>query len=68
MISCISGLPGMGKNVYATYLAKKHFNKENNLLKRFVRKIKHKELYVNNVYSTYPIILNKKNKIHYEVF
>ena len=60
MISCISGLPGMGKNVYATYLAKKHFNKENNLLKRFIRRVKHKELYINNVYSTYPIILNKK--------
>ena len=64
MISCISGLPGMGKNVYATYLAKKHFNKENNLLKRFIRRVKHKELYINNVYSTYPIILNKKKKIY----
>lgn len=62
MISCISGLPGLGKNVYATYLAKKHFKQENNPLKRFVRRIKHKNIYVNNVYSTYPIILNKSKK------
>lgn len=64
MISSIHGLPGVGKNVYATYLAKKHFNHENNLLKRVIRKIKHQESYINNVYSTYPIILNKKKMIY----
>lgn len=64
MISCISGLPGKGKNVYATYLAKKHFKHENNLFKRFTRKIKHQELYVNNVYTSYPILLDKRKKIY----
>uniref|UniRef100_A0AAU8B9Q0 ZOT protein n=1 Tax=Dulem virus 59 TaxID=3145770 RepID=A0AAU8B9Q0_9VIRU len=64
MISCISGLPGKGKNVYATYIAKKHFKRENSLFKQFIRRLKHEELYVNNVYTTYPIILNKRKKIY----
>lgn len=64
MISCISGLPGMGKNVYATYLAKKHFKRENNPICRLVRRLKHEEIYFNNVYSTYPIILHKRKKIY----
>lgn len=62
MISSINGLPGLGKNVYATYLAKKHFKRENNIIKRFLRRLKHQELYINNVYSTYPIILKKSKK------
>lgn len=66
MISCISGLPGKGKNVYATYLAKKHFKRENNPVKRLFRRLKHQPLYINNIYSTYPIILkkSKKNRIY----
>ena len=64
MISIISGLPGSGKNVYATYLAKKHFERENNFIKRFIRKIKHQNLYINNVYSSYPILLNKRKQIY----
>lgn len=64
MISVISGLPGKGKNVYATYLAKKHFRSENGLFRRLVRSIKHEEVYFNNVYSTYPILLNKRKKIY----
>lgn len=64
MISCISGLPGSGKNVYATYLAKKHFKRENNPIKRLIRRLKHQEIYINNVYSTYPIILHKKKHIY----
>ena len=64
MISCISGLPGMGKNVYATYLAKKHFRRENNPLKRLTRRLKHQDIYINNVYTSYPIILNKRKKIY----
>ena len=64
MISCISGLPGSGKNVYATYLAKKHFKHENTFFKRFIRRIKHRDIYINNVYSTYPIILHKKKRIY----
>lgn len=64
MISCISGLPGSGKNVLATHLAKKHFKQENSLLQRFIRKLKHEKLYINNVYTNYPILLNKKYNIY----
>lgn len=64
MISSINGLPGKGKNVYATYLAKKHFKHENGLIKRLIRHIKHQEIYNNNIYSTYPIILNKRKMIY----
>lgn len=62
MVTCISGIPGSGKNVRATYLAKKHFKKENSLLRKFIRKLTHQQLTVNNVYSTYPILLRKYRK------
>lgn len=62
MISIISGLPGSGKNVYATYLAKKHFKRENGFIRRFIRKNNHEDEYYNNVYSTYPILLKKFSK------
>lgn len=62
MITCLSGLPGSGKNVRATYLAIKHYKKENNIVKKIFRKLTHKELIVNNVYSTYPILLKKYSK------
>lgn len=64
MISIISGLPGKGKNVLATYLAKKHFRSENSLFRRLIRSIKHEQVYINNVYTTYPILLNKRKKIY----
>ena len=64
MISCISGLPGSGKNVYATYLAKKHFKRENNFFKRLTRRLRHEPVYFNNVYSNYPILLNGKKRIY----
>ncbi len=62
MVTCISGIPGSGKNVRATYIALKHFKKENGLLKRFFRLILHREVWVNNVYSTYPILLKKRHR------
>ena len=62
MITCISGIPGSGKNVRATYLAIKKFKHENIILKRVIRKILHKETIVNNVYSTYPICLKHYSK------
>ena len=64
MISSISGLPGMGKNVFATYLAKKHYKKENNPILRLIRRLKHEEIYINNVYTTYPILLDKRKNIY----
>lgn len=62
MVVAIDGLPGSGKNVRATYLAKKHFKKQNNLIRKIIRKINHEETLVNNVYSTYPILLKKYRK------
>ena len=62
MVTCISGIPGSGKNVRATYLAKKHFKRENSLIRRIIRKLFHEEIIVNNVYTTYPVLLKKYSK------
>lgn len=50
----IGGVPGSGKTLFATYLARKKFRKENNIFKRFFRK---KQFL--NVFSNYPINLYK---------
>ena len=62
IITCISGIPGSGKNVRATYLARKHFKKNNNVIRKLIRRIQHKPILVNNIYSTYPILLKKYSK------
>lgn len=62
MIKSINGIPGSGKNVRATKLALKHFKKENNIILKLIRKLTHQEVLVNNVYSTYPILLKKYPK------
>lgn len=62
MVLTINGIPGSGKNVLATYLAKVHFKKENNIIRKLIRKIKHEEVIVNNVYTSYPIRLKKYSK------
>lgn len=62
MITIISGIPGVGKNVYATYIAKKHFKRENNFIRRLIRSIKHQDKYFNNIYTTYPILLKSSKK------
>lgn len=62
MVTIISGIPGSGKNVRATYIAKKHFKKENSLIRRIIRKLFHKEIIINNVYTTYPVLLKKYSK------
>ena len=64
MISIVSGLPGSGKNVYVTYLARKHFRRENNIIARIIRSINHEPTIVNNIYTSYPVLLNKKKKIY----
>lgn len=63
MITCISGIPGSGKNVRATYLARKHYKKNNNIIRKLIRRIKHEPIIVNNIYSTYPILIKKNRKI-----
>lgn len=60
----LNGLPGKGKTLTGTYLALKHFKKENILIKQLIRKFKREPSIVNNVYSNYPILLNKKKKIY----
>lgn len=62
MVIALSGIPGSGKNVRATYLAKKHFRKQNNIVRKIIRKVKHEPILVNNVYTTYPILLKKYSK------
>ena len=61
-----SGLPGSGKTEYLTYLALKHYKKENNIIKLLIRKYikKQKDIYVNNVYTDYPVLLDIKNEIY----
>lgn len=62
------GLPGAGKTEYLTYLAVKHYKRENNIIRRFVRKyikkLSDKDIYVNNVYTDYPVLLDIKNEIY----
>ena len=62
MITCISGIPGSGKNVLATYLARKLYKKNNNFIRKLIRKIKHEPVIQNNIYSTYPICIKKYSK------
>ena len=62
MVIALSGIPGSGKNVRATYLAKKHFKHQNNIIRKLIRKIKHEPILINNVYTTYPILLKKYPK------
>ena len=63
MIKTVNGIPGSGKNVLCTYFARKHFRKENNFLRKFIRRILHQPVIVNNVYTTYPVLLKKGSKI-----
>lgn len=63
----INGLPGKGKTLTATLLALKHFKKENTFVKKIVRKIKKHDVIVNNVYSNFPILLDKRKKIYSNV-
>lgn len=52
----VHGLPGTGKTLFTTYLMKKKYKKENILIKRIFRKMRRN----NNVFSNYPIRLDKK--------
>lgn len=63
-----TGLPGSGKTEYLTYLAVKHYKIENNIIRRFIRKyikkLSDKDIYLNNVYTDYPVLLDIKNNIY----
>lgn len=62
MITYIGGIPGSGKNVLATYLARKAYKKNNNIIRKLIRRIKHEPIVQNNIYSTYPICIKKYSK------
>ena len=58
MVITINGIPGSGKNVLATYLAKTHFKKYNSILRKIIRKILHEELILNNVFLMFKFCSN----------
>lgn len=60
----INGLPGKGKTLTSVNMAIKHFKKENTFLKRNIRRLQRKSPYLNNVYSNFPICLNKRKNIY----
>ena len=62
MVRTINGIPGSGKNVIATYEAKKHFKKMNSPLRRAIRRIAHRPVWIKHVYTNYPNLLRKGTK------
>lgn len=60
----LHGIPGCGKTASATAIGIKHYKKENAILKQFFRYITKKDILKNNVYSNFPILLNKRKKIY----
>lgn len=63
MVLTINGIPGSGKNVLATHLALKHYHRENSFLRRVIRRITRREPRVNNIYSSYPILLRRGSRL-----
>ncbi len=55
-VIAVCGLPGSGKTLFCTYLAKKHY-KQDNGIKNLFRKKENRN--VNNIFSNYPIRLKK---------
>lgn len=62
MITCVNGIPGSGKNVLVTKICLHHYKRTNNSIRRLIRKIKKEPIWINNIYSTYPILLKKTKK------
>ncbi len=60
----LHGIPGSGKTLSATAIALKYYKKQNKLYKQFFRYIRKKDIIINNIYSNYPILLNKRKKIY----
>ena len=63
----LHGIPGCGKTLSATSLALKYYKKQNTKLKHFIRYLRKRDIIVNNIYSNYPILLNKRKKIYSNV-
>lgn len=60
----VNGTPGKGKTLNLTREAIRQYNKDNSLFKRTIRKINHKPTIKNLIYSSYPILLDKKRNIY----
>lgn len=63
-LKSLCGVPGCGKTFMLTREGIKHYKKYNSFLRRTIRKIKKQPVWINNVYSSYPILLDKKRKIY----
>lgn len=63
-VIAICGLPGKGKTLTAVNLAVKHFKKENSSFKKLNRKLHRQPSIINNVYSNFPILLDRRKKIY----
>lgn len=60
----LHGIPGTGKSVSGVSVALRHYKKENSILKQFIRYLKKESILINNVYSNFPILLDKKHNIY----
>ena len=63
-LTALVGLPRSGKTETLTDMALKHYSRTNSLLRKCIRKYMHKPIIINNVYTNYPILLDKKNNIY----
>ena len=59
----LHGIPGCGKTLSATAIALKHYKKTNRWYKCFFRYLTKKDIIINNVYTNYPVCLNKRKNI-----
>ncbi len=63
-LKSLCGIPGCGKTFSLTYLAVKHYKRQNSFFYCMRRKLKGQPWHVNNVYTSYPVLLDKKKKIY----
>ena len=62
MITYIGGIPGSGKNVLATHLARKHYKKNNNKY----HKISPKKFSISERFSIFALYLHRMFEQNYE--
>lgn len=60
----VNGTPGKGKTLNLTREAISQYRKDNSFLNRITRKIKGLPARVNYIYSSYPILLDRRRKIY----
>ena len=60
----VNGVPGKGKTLNLTREAISQYKRENNILNRVIRKLRKQPVIKNLIYSSYPILLDRKRKIY----